>query len=139
MNTRQSNEGKAPGKAGANLAALGKNRHYTIDANGKSLGRIASLAAKTLMGKTEPRYTPNIASPVQVNIINAAKLINTDKKQLLKKYTSYSGYPGGLKTEALGKLQIRRGHAEPLRRAIERMLPRNTLRVGRMKNLKITV
>lgn len=112
---------------------------YTIDAAGKSLGRVASQAAKTLMGKTEASYTPHIASDVQVTIINAAKLINTDKKQLGKKYTSYSGYPGGLKTEALGKLQARKGHAEPLRRAIERMLPRNTMRVGRMKNLKITV
>ncbi|MDO8521921.1 MAG: 50S ribosomal protein L13 [bacterium] len=112
---------------------------YTIDAAGKSLGRIASQAAKTLMGKTEAGYTPNIASQVQVTVINAAKLINTDKKKLGKKYTSYSGYPGGLKTEALGKLQIRKSHAEPLRRAIERMLPRNTLRVGRMKNLRIVV
>lgn len=116
-----------------------KKSEYTIDAAGKSLGRIASLAAKTLMGKTEPSYTPNIASQVQVTVINASKLINTDKKKLGKKYTSYSGYPGGLKIEALGKLQVRKGHAEPLRRAIERMLPRNTLRVGRMKNLKITV
>ncbi|MDP3965848.1 MAG: 50S ribosomal protein L13 [bacterium] len=111
---------------------------YTIDASGKTLGRVASLAAKTLMGKTEARYTPNIASPVKVTVVNAGKLITTDRKKLGKKYTSYSGYPGGLKTEALGKLQVRKGHAEPLRRAIERMLPRNTLRVGRMKNLKIT-
>jgi large subunit ribosomal protein L13 len=112
---------------------------YTIDAAGKSLGRVASLAAKTLMGKTEPRYTPNRASTVKVNILNAGKLVMTERKQLGKKYTSYSGYPGGLKTEALGKLRVRKGHAEPLRRAIERMMPRNTLRVGRMKNLKIVV
>lgn len=112
---------------------------YTIDASGKSLGRIASLAAKTLMGKTEARYTPHIASPVKVNIVNVGKLIMTERKQLGKKYTSYSGYPGGLKTEALGKLQVRKGHGEPLRRAIERMLPRNTMRVGRMKNLRIVV
>ena len=112
---------------------------YTIDASGKTLGRVASLAAKTLMGKTEARYTPNIASPVKVTVVNAGKLVMTERKQLGKKYTSYSGYPGGLKIEALGKLRMRKGHAEPLRRAIERMLPRNTLRVGRMKNLKITV
>lgn len=112
---------------------------YTIDASGKTLGRVASLAAKTLMGKTEARYTPHIASPVKVTIVNAGKLVVTERKQLGKKYTSYSGYPGGLKTEALGKLRERKGHAEPLRRAIERMLPRNTLRVGRMKNLRIVV
>ena len=116
-----------------------KTSEYTIDASGKTLGRVASLAAKTLMGKTEARYTPNIASPVRVNIVNAGKLIMTERKQLGKRYTSYSGYPGGLKTEALGKLRVRKGHGEPLRRAIERMLPRNTMRVGRMKNLKITL
>ncbi len=118
---------------------MAKQSEYTIDAAGKSLGRVASLAAKTLMGKTEARYTPNIASAVKVTVVNASKLVNTDKKQLGKKYTSYSGYPGGLKTEALGKLQLRKGHGEPLRRAIQRMLPRNTMLVGRMKNLKITL
>ncbi len=112
---------------------------YKIDAAQRPLGRVASEAAKMLMGKTEPGYTPNVPSDVHVIIVNAGKLIGTERKQLGKKYTSYSGYPGGLKTEALGKLQERKGHGEPLRRAIERMLPRNTLRVGRMKNLKITI
>src|SRR3989338_668904 len=71
-------------------------------------------------------------------IVNAGKLSMPEKKRLGKKYTTYSGYPGGLKTERLGALNARKGHGEPLRRAIERMLPRNTLRVGRMKNLTIT-
>lgn len=112
---------------------------FTFDAEGKSLGRIASQAAKTLMGKTHPNYTPNIASPVKVTIVNAGKLSMPEKKQLGKEYTSYSGYPGGLKKERLGMLNTRKGHGEALRRAIERMMPRNTLRVGRMKNLTIIV
>ncbi|OGG69582.1 hypothetical protein A3F27_00480 [Candidatus Kaiserbacteria bacterium RIFCSPHIGHO2_12_FULL_53_13] len=112
---------------------------FTIDAEGKSLGRVASQAAKTLMGKTSPDYVPNIRSDVKVLIVNAGKLSMPEKKRLGKKYTTYSGYPGGLKTERLGALNARKGHGEPLRRAIERMLPRNTLRVGRMKNLTITV
>ena len=114
-----------------------ETREYTLDAEGKSLGRIASQAAKTLMGKTQPDYTPNIASPVKVRIVNAAKLSMPEKKLLGKKYTSYTGYPGGLKTEALGVLKERKGPAEALRRSIQRMMPRNTLRVQRMKNLTI--
>ncbi|KKU27187.1 MAG: 50S ribosomal protein L13 [Candidatus Magasanikbacteria bacterium GW2011_GWA2_46_17] len=118
---------------------MAKQSEYTIDATGKSLGRVASLAAKTLMGKTEPSYTPHIPSQVKVTVSNVSKLVVTERKDLGKKYTTYSGYPGGLKTEALGKLRVRKGHAEPLRRAIQRMLPRNTMLVGRMKNLKITL
>ena len=118
---------------------MAKQSEYTIDATGKSLGRVASLAAKTLMGKTEPSYTPHIPSQVKVTVSNVSKLVVTERKDLGKKYTTYSGYPGGLKTEALGKLRVRKGQAEPLRRAIQRMLPRNTMLVGRMKNLKITL
>jgi large subunit ribosomal protein L13 len=112
---------------------------YTIDASGKTMGRVASEAAKMLMGKTKPEYTPNAPSNVRVTIVNAGKLVMTERKQIGKKYTSYSGYPGGLKTEALGKLQTRKGLAEPLRRAILGMLPRNTFRVGRIKNLKVVI
>lgn len=111
---------------------------FTIDAAGKSLGRVASQAAKTLMGKTSPHYVPNIRSEVKVLIVNAGKLSLPEKKRLGKKYTAYSGYPGGLKTEQLGALSARKGHGEPLRRAVERMLPRNALRLARMKNLIIT-
>ncbi|MEK7132674.1 MAG: 50S ribosomal protein L13 [Patescibacteria group bacterium] len=112
---------------------------YTIDASGKTLGRIASLVAKTLMGKTEPGYTPHTPSSIKVNVVNASKLSISDRKKLGKKYTTYSGYPGGLKTEALGALRNRKGNSEPLRRAILRMLPRNTMLAGRMKNLKISL
>lgn len=111
---------------------------FTIDASARSIGRVASEAAKMLMGKTSPDYTPNAKPIIKVLIVNAGKLSVSEKKRLGKKYTRYSGYPGGLKTERLGNLSARKGYGEPLRRAIERMLPRNTLRLGRMKNLKIT-
>ena len=116
-----------------------KRLEVSIDATGKSLGRIASLAAKTLMGKSDPGYAPNVASDVKVIIINASKLNMPEKKQLNKEYTTYSGYPGGLKTERLQALNARKGQIEALRRAIDRMMPRNTMRVGRMKNLIITI
>ena len=108
---------------------------YTIDAQGKALGRVASEAAKALMGKMSPSYTPHIPSGVKVIITNAAKLLRTERKDGGKVYSTYTGYPGGLRKERLGDLKTRKGHGEPLRRAIERMLPRNQLRTGRMKNL----
>src|SRR4051812_12303160 len=111
---------------------------YSIDAAGKSLGRIASEAAKALMGKTSAMYTPHIQSDVKVTITNAGKIRIREKKRLQKTYTRYSGYPGGLKKESLGHLVSRKGASEALRRAIKGMLPRNTMLVARLKNLSIT-
>lgn len=114
------------------------SKEYTIDAAGASLGRVASEAAKMLMGKTLPSYTPNIRSNVRVSITNAAKVTVRERKLVQKTYTRYSGYPGGFKKETLGKLNTRKGHREALRRAIHSMLPDNTMRVARMKNLTIS-
>lgn len=111
---------------------------YTIDAAGKKIGRVASDAAKALMGKKNPAYVPHKDSGASVTIVNATKLHISEKKRVGKVYTHYSQYPGGLKEEKLGALLKRKGHGEALRRAIERMMPRNTLRVARMKRLKIT-
>ncbi len=114
------------------------NATYTIDAAGKSLGRVASEAAKMLMGKTLPSYTPNIRSNVKVQILNASKLTMRERQSIQKIYTSNTGYPGGFKQETLAHLTGRKGHAEAMRRAIERMMPRNTMRTARLKNLTIT-
>ncbi|TSC85934.1 MAG: large subunit ribosomal protein L13 [Parcubacteria group bacterium Gr01-1014_8] len=111
---------------------------YTIDAAGKKLGRVASQAAKALMGKTDPSYTRHILSAVKVSITNAAKLYLPEKKRQKKMYHTYSGHPGGLKRETLGSLIARKGRGEALKRAIERMLPRNASRTNRMKRLHIT-
>ena len=110
---------------------------YTIDAAGKTLGRVASEAAKMLMGKTSADYTPNKRSDVKVTITNAAKLHISEKKRTQKTYVAYSGYPGGLRSARLGEVIARKGHAEPIRRAVLRMLTKNTFRVARMKNLHI--
>ena len=111
---------------------------YTIDAAGQKLGRIASQAAKTLMGKVSASYTPHIDSRLSVHVINVSKLFITEKKRLNKMYTTYSGHPGGLKREMLGALIARKGIGEALKRAIERMLPRNATRKARMKRLTIS-
>ena len=115
-----------------------KTSNYAIDAAGKSLGRVASEAAKALMGKTAADYTPHIRSNVRVTISNAAKLRITEKKRLQKIYTRYSGYPGGLKKESLSSLIGRRGASDALRHAVKGMLPRNTMLVARLKNLQIS-
>ena len=111
---------------------------YVFDAAGKKIGRVASEAAKALMGKKSPSYTPNKDAGTSVTITNAAKLHIPERKRVGKVYTHYSQYPGGLKEEKLGALMKRKGNGEVLRRAIERMIPRNTLRVARMKRLTIT-
>ena len=110
----------------------------TIDATGKSLGRVASAAAKHLMGKTLSTYVTNAQSGTKVVITNASKLHITEKKRVTKIYEHYSQYPGGLKREKLSSLSARKGFSEVLKVAVQGMIPRNTLRVGRMKNLTIT-
>ena len=111
---------------------------YTIDAAGKSLGRVASEAAKALMGKTSADYTPNVRSNVKVTVTNAGKISMRERKQLQKTYTTYSGFPGGLKSENVQMLVARKGAEEMVRRAVTRMLPRNTMRTPRLKNLIVT-
>ncbi|MBI2612691.1 50S ribosomal protein L13 [Candidatus Kaiserbacteria bacterium] len=113
-------------------------KEYTIDAAGKTLGRVASEAAKALMGKTSADYTPHIRSDVHVKIVNAGKLYMRARKRSTKTYKTYSGYPSGLRTETYTALSTRRGADEPLRRAIRRMLPRNSFLTARMKNVEIT-
>lgn len=111
---------------------------YTIDAAGKSIGRIAAEAAKALMGKMRADYTPNKDAKIRVSVHNAGKIVLTEKKRVQKAYTSYSGYPGGLKRESLASLRGRKGNGEAIRRAVMRMLPRNTMRASRMKHLVVT-
>ena len=111
---------------------------HAIDATGRTLGRVASEAAKALMGKTRPDYTPNKNSGVKVTITNADKLYIREHKRTQKVYTTYSGFPGGQKRESLASLTARKGRGEALRRAVARMLPRNTMHTARMKSLAIT-
>ncbi len=115
-----------------------KSKTLTIDAAGRSLGRVASEAAKALMGKMHPDYTPNIESGVKVTVANASKMYTRERKRAQKIYTTYSGHPGGQKRESLAALNQRKGHGEAIRRAVQRMLPNNTMRTARLKNLTVT-
>lgn len=115
-----------------------KKTEHIIDAAHTSIGRVASQAAKALMGKMSASYEPRVDAPVQVSIRNASKLLISEKKRLQKTYARYSGYPGGLRVESLSNLSARKGNGAVLRLAIQRMLPNNTMRVSRMKRITIT-
>lgn len=110
---------------------------YTIDAQGKKIGRVASEAAAKLMGKSSVSFAKNKVVEQPVEIINASKADMSAKKKTDDKYVTYTGYRGGLNTESLGELIERRGMTEVFVRAITRMLPDNKLREPRLKNLTI--
>ncbi|HEY4503776.1 MAG TPA: uL13 family ribosomal protein [Candidatus Paceibacterota bacterium] len=111
---------------------------YTIDAQGKRLGRVASQAVVYLMGKNSVKFARNKAPEVAVSITNCGKAYINAKKKQDKKYVSFTGFRGGINTESLEKLIARKGIAEAFRRAVYRMLPSNSLRKNMMKNLTIT-
>lgn len=111
---------------------------YTIDAQGKKLGRIASQAATILMGKNRPDFVRNAIPDVKLKITNSSKISITNKKMDQKVYKNYSGYPGGLKERSMKKVVEDSGMKEALRIAIKGMLPKNRLRDRMMKNLLIT-
>lgn len=111
---------------------------YQIDAAGKSFGRVAAEAAKALMGKMSADYAPQAIPTQKVQVINAGKIVMRDTKKQSTTFIRFSGYPSGQKIETYVQLAARKGAAEPLRLAIERMMPRNRLRAIRMKNLTVT-
>ncbi len=115
----------------------GDRTHYTIDASGKSLGRVASEAAAILLGKKSVNYVQNEVLPVEVAIENATQLRMTEKRIAGKEYTHYTGYPGGLRTTSMQMMIEKKGMSEVLRKAVDGMIPRNKLRKERMKRLTI--
>ncbi len=111
---------------------------YTIDASGRTIGRIASEAASVIMGKNSSAFTKNILTKVKVSIVNASKSKITDKKLLEKEYFHFTGHPGGRKSVTLGRLIEKSGYEEVFRKAVYGMLPKNKLRKEMMKNLEVT-
>jgi large subunit ribosomal protein L13 len=111
---------------------------YTIDAQDKKLGRLASEAAVILMGKNRTDFARNAIPDVKVKISNAGKIFTTNKKMNQKIYKNYSGYPGGLRERSMKKVVSDKGMKEVLRIAIKGMLPKNKLRDRMMQNLIIT-
>lgn len=110
-------------------------KKHTIDATGKKLGRIASEAARLLIGKDSTEFARNIAPSVTVEVINASKMDISEKKKTEKEYAIYSGFPGGLRHEKLGTSLEKKGIREVLRKTVDGMLPKNKLRSIMIKNL----
>jgi large subunit ribosomal protein L13 len=112
-------------------------RHwYVVDAEGKTLGRLATHIADTLRGKGKPQYTPHVDTGDFVVVVNAEKIAVTGNKLDDKMYYRHSGYPGGLKERPLRE-QLERRPEEVLRKAVKGMLPRNRLARQQLTKLKI--
>ena len=99
---------------------------YIIDAEGKTLGRLATEVSKILMGKHKPTYTPNCDMGDFVIVVNAAKVELTGKKYTDKLYRHHTGYPGGLK-EVPYKDLVKKHPTDPVEIAVKGMLPKNAL------------
>lgn len=109
---------------------------YIVDAEGKTLGRLASVIAQTLRGKQRPTYAPHMDMGDFVIVVNADKIAVTGKKETQKFYYRHSNYPGGLRADMLR--DVRAKHPERiLERAVRGMLPRNTLGEQQMRKLKL--
>lgn len=107
-----------------------------VDANGKTLGRLATHLADILRGKHKPTYTPHIDTGDFVVVINAEKIAVTGNKRAEKRYYRHSGYPGGLRSRTLEEMLQRRPE-EVIRLAVKGMVPRT--RLGRKQLTKLKV
>ena len=117
-------------------AASVKHGWYVVDAEGKPIGRIASRAAKILMGKHKPTYSANLDTGDFVVIVNASKAILTGTKEQNKVYRRHTGFPGGLRTTAAADMRAR--HPERmLEEAVRGMLPKSKLGRKQFKKLKV--
>jgi len=113
-----------------------QQRWYLVDAEGQTLGRLATRIADTIRGKRKPQYTPHIDTGDFVVVVNAEKIAVTGKKLEEKIYYRHSGYPGGLRERTLAE-ELERRPTEVLRKAVKGMLPRNRLARRQLTKLKI--
>jgi len=112
-------------------------RHwYLVDAEAKTLGRLATQIADVLRGKGKPAYTPHVDTGDFVIVVNARKVHVTGQKLDQKLYYKHSGYPGGLHSRTLRE-QLERRPEEVLRKAVRGMLPKNRLASAQLRKLKI--
>jgi large subunit ribosomal protein L13 len=109
---------------------------YVIDAEGRTLGRLASEIARVLRGKNKPQYTPHVDVGDFVVVVNAEKVVVTGKKAEQKVYRRHSGYPGGMKETSYERMLERRPE-EIVRKAVYGMMPKSRLARQQMRKLKI--
>lgn len=113
-----------------------ERKWYVIDAKGKTLGRMATEAARLLRGKHKPIFTPHVDTGDFVIVINADEIVLTGKKLSQKMYYRHSGYLGGLKTVNYGTL-MKEKPTFAVEKAIIGMLPHNRLGRAIAKKLKV--
>ena len=113
-----------------------ERKWYVIDAEGKTLGRLASEAAAILRGKKKPEFPPHMDTGDYVIIINAEKVEVTGKKRKEKIYKRHTGYPGGLREITFEKLQAK-DPEEIIRHAVKGMMPNGKLGRQMYKKLKV--
>lgn len=113
-----------------------QRKWHLIDANGKTLGRLASRVATLLRGKHKPTFTPHVDTGDFVVVVNAGKVALTGKKWKEKLYIHHSGYPGGLKSISAEKLKEKKPR-RLITMAVQGMLPKNKLGRKLLKKLKV--
>ena len=109
---------------------------FVVDAEGKTLGRIASVIAHTLRGKHKPSYANHVDVGDFVIVVNAEKIVLTGNKETQKFYYRHSQYPGGLRSETLEHL-LARDPERGIKLAVRRMLPKGPLGRAQLKKLRV--
>ena len=113
-----------------------KRDWYIVDAEGKTLGRLATEVARRLRGKHKPEYTPNADNGDYIVVINAAKVHTTGNKVNGKVYYSHSQYHGGLKAATLGEV-LAKAPERVIEKAVKGMLPKGPLGYAQFRKLKV--
>lgn len=113
-----------------------ERKWWLIDAEGQTLGRLASEIAAILRGKHKPIFTPNVDTGDHVIVINAAKVVITGNKAQQKMYYRHTGYPGGLKAVSFEELMQKKPD-QAVYRAVKGMLPHNRLGRAMIKKLRV--
>ncbi len=109
---------------------------YLVDADGKTLGRLASEIARRLRGKHKPEYTPHVDTGDYIVVVNAEKIRVTGNKLTDKMYHHHTGYIGNLKSISLEK-QLQKAPERVIETAVRGMMPRNPLGRAMLKKLKV--
>lgn len=113
-----------------------QNDWYVIDAEGKTLGRMAAEIAHRLRGKHKPEYTPHVDTGDYIVVVNAEKVGVTGKKTTDKLYHRHSGFPGGLKTRTFNEM-LEKAPEDIIKLAVKGMMPRTPLGRAMLRKLKV--
>ncbi|MGM0525315.1 50S ribosomal protein L13 [Idiomarina seosinensis] len=113
-----------------------KRDWYVVDAEGKTLGRLATEIARRLRGKHKPEYTPHVDTGDYIVVVNAEKVAVSGNKAQDKMYYSHTGFPGGIKSISFEKL-IAKKPEMVIQKAVKGMLPRGPLGRAMFRKLKV--